>query len=78
MPAYTTPAGSTPHREPTEREVVDEAAAIYPASEPGGPTPEEIAEEAYRIYLGRGSEHGQDVDDWLEAERRLVAVRVRR
>ena len=44
----------------------------------GGPTADEIAEEAYRIYLGRGAEHGQDVNDWLEAERRLGSSRSRR
>ncbi len=76
MPAYTTTT-STPHREPTEKEVVEEATAIYPATEPGGPTPEEIAEEAYRIYAGRGDEHGRDIEDWLEAERRLVSIRAR-
>ena len=35
------------------------------------PSPEEIAEAAYRRYLERGGEHGRDFDDWLEAERSL-------
>ena len=30
-----------------------------------------IAELAHRLYLERGGAHGHDVDDWLEAERRL-------
>ena len=35
------------------------------------PSPEEIAEAAYRRYLERGGQHGRDFDDWLEAERSL-------
>lgn len=44
-----------------------------------GPTPsfEEIAEAAYRRYLERGGNHGQDFDDWLEAERALRRSRAR-
>lgn len=76
MPTSTTVA-EKPHLEPTEAEIVEEASAIYPATEPGGPTPDEIAEEAYKIYLGRGGEHGRDLEDWLEAERRLTSPRAR-
>ena len=57
---------------PDSAAIAEEAAAIYPATIAGGPTPEEIADEAYRIYLGRGGEHGRDFEDWLEAERRLA------
>jgi Protein of unknown function (DUF2934) len=35
------------------------------------PTYDEIAAEAYAIYESRGGQHGQDTNDWLEAERRL-------
>ena len=35
------------------------------------PTYEQIAEAAYQRYLHRGGQHGQDFDDWLEAERSL-------
>jgi len=38
---------------------------------PQGPTYDEIAEAAYHRYLQRGGNHGQDFDDWVEAERRL-------
>jgi hypothetical protein len=47
-----------------------------PESEPqtvsGEPTREEIELRAYQIYVERGGAHGQDVDDWLQAERELV------
>ncbi|MBI5074404.1 MAG: DUF2934 domain-containing protein [Nitrospirae bacterium] len=33
---------------------------------------QEIAEVAYEIYVKRGS-HGQDFDDWLEAEKIVMA-----
>ena len=36
------------------------------------PSYEEIAEEAYRRYLSRGGRHGNDFDDWIEAERALT------
>ena len=35
------------------------------------PTYDEIAEAAYHRYLQRGGHHGQDFDDWVEAERTL-------
>jgi hypothetical protein len=58
-------------RLPTNAEIAAEAAAIYPDTNAGLPTPEQIAEEAYAIYQSRGGDHGRDVDDWIEAERRL-------
>jgi len=41
------------------------------------PTPEEIAERAYEIYLARGEAPGHDQEDWLRAERELIAERER-
>ena len=35
------------------------------------PTEDEIRTRAYERYLQRGGSHGQDFDDWLEAEREL-------
>jgi hypothetical protein len=35
------------------------------------PTYDQIAEAAYHRYLQRGGNHGQDFDDWVEAERSL-------
>ena len=55
-----------------------EAAAIYPDTNEGAPTPEEIAAEAYQIYMGRGASDGGDLDDWLEAERRCQDRRSQR
>jgi hypothetical protein len=39
---------------------------------------DEIAEAAYQRYLSRGGEHGQDIDDWIEAERELRTRRASR
>jgi len=66
---------SQSHQHPDNAAIAEESAAIYPDTNEGRPTPEEIAEEAYRIYMNRGSSHGQDMDDWLEAERRLSEAR---
>jgi hypothetical protein len=32
---------------------------------------ERIAARAYDLYEARGGEHGQDLDDWLRAEREI-------
>jgi hypothetical protein len=34
---------------------------------------ERIAARAYELYEARGGEHGQDLDDWLQAERDVDA-----
>jgi hypothetical protein len=39
------------------------------------PSEEEIRERAYQRFLQRGSGHGDDFQDWLEAERELKANR---
>lgn len=61
------------HAEPSSAEVAAAAAAIYPDTFVTPPSPNEIAAEAHAIYVSRGGDHGQDQDDWLEAERRLGA-----
>jgi hypothetical protein len=35
------------------------------------PATDEVAVRAYEIYLARGSHPGQELDDWLQAEREL-------
>jgi hypothetical protein len=30
-----------------------------------------VAERAYELYMARGGEHGQDMEDWLTAEREV-------
>jgi len=42
-----------------------------------GPTPHQIAQRAYEIFLARGETHGQDVEDWLRAEAELRAAEAR-
>ena len=51
----------------------DDGAGVTGASrgEQGGPTLEQIAERAYEIYQSRGGTDGQDMEDWLQAEREL-------
>lgn len=34
---------------------------------------ERIAERAYELYQKRGQSHGNDLDDWLEAERIVLS-----
>jgi hypothetical protein len=35
------------------------------------PTRDQIAQRAYELWLARGCAHGNDIGDWLEAERQL-------
>jgi hypothetical protein len=35
---------------------------------------ESIAEVAHRLFVARGGSHGHDLDDWLEAERQVLAT----
>jgi hypothetical protein len=35
------------------------------------PTIDQIAQRAYEIYQSRGGADGQDMEDWLQAEREL-------
>jgi len=35
------------------------------------PDPQAIAQRAYELFLARGGVHGDDVTDWLSAEREL-------
>lgn len=50
-----------------------------PKSEPqtaeGNPTREEIELRAHQIYIERGGADGQDMEDWLQAERELSEER---
>jgi hypothetical protein len=36
---------------------------------------EQIRRRAYEIYEQRGRENGQDVEDWLQSESEIIAVR---
>jgi hypothetical protein len=38
------------------------------------PTFEEIRDRAYQMYLERGGDDGQDIDDWLAAEAELMGL----
>lgn len=48
------------------------------ASDGNGAAPsfDQIAEAAYHRFLQRGGSHGDDVNDWVEAERELRLAQV--
>jgi hypothetical protein len=79
------PAGELPSR-PAFAEVETASSALAPAeADPpvldppasaatnSWPSREDVARRAYEIYCGRGGADGQDVEDWLQAERELRA-----
>jgi len=54
----------------------EDAGFTAPSTESTGapqerPTTEQIAQRAYEIYQARGGTEGQDIEDWLQAEREL-------
>jgi hypothetical protein len=53
---------------PTEKS----SSQTQPQTAWGASTREEIELRAHQIYVERGGAHGQDVDDWLQAERELI------
>ncbi len=58
-----------------EKDITGSAAAKQPAEsqDSQGPTHDEIALLAYGIYLDRGGAEGGELDDWFEAEKRLLS-----
>jgi len=52
--------------------------SIHRAETASGPTHGEIAKRAYEIWCGKGRPHGSDRENWLEAERQLLAERAAR
>ena len=38
------------------------------------PTETQIQARAYEIFLGRGGQHGHEIDDWLQAEYELMQL----
>jgi hypothetical protein len=52
--------------------VLAAAKALEPMHiEPASTSDTEVARRLYQIFPARGREHGDDLDDWLQAERDL-------
>jgi len=63
-----------PHLEsndPDDALGAQESQVVATAPVEGRPSPEQIAREAYLIYVANGRQDGRHEDDWYEAERRL-------
>lgn len=59
------------HANPDDSLGAEETQVSPVAPVEGRPSPEQIAREAYLIYLANGSQDGRHDEDWYEAERRL-------
>ncbi|HYZ83935.1 MAG TPA: DUF2934 domain-containing protein [Bryobacteraceae bacterium] len=71
-------APSAPVAEPAPKvmaAVAVEPIAAVPTMPVSRPTNEEIALRAYLIWEARGGQSGSDLDDWLQAEKELLAER---
>jgi hypothetical protein len=54
------------------RPIEKSSARSEPQTAEGHPSREEIELRAHQIYVERCDAHGQDVEDWLQAERELL------
>ena len=61
----------TPAGDLQKADRVTAATVSQPKSQP--PTPEQIQQRAYGIFEARGGAPGQELQDWLQAERELKA-----
>ena len=52
-------------------EAVSQAATMEKEGGKSAPTPEEIRQRAFEMFIARGGTHGCDLDDWFQAEREL-------
>jgi hypothetical protein len=60
---------------PTRRKIIGEPRRTASAQDPPAvPTEQRIARRAYELFVERGCAHGRDRDDWLSAERELLAA----
>ena len=69
--AARSPQPQTESPNPDDALGAEESQVVATAPVEGRPSPEQIAREAYLIYLANGSQDGRHEEDWYEAERRL-------
>jgi hypothetical protein len=80
MPKKTNPEHTSPSRvtrSRTGQQPLGERAFANDSPTNGAQAPsyDQIAEAAYHRFLKRGGGHGNDVEDWIEAERELSSRR---
>jgi hypothetical protein len=68
----TDPSRSSAHDAEPNDGIDQQTAAAAPLD---GREPDAIARRAYELYVARGGSDGQDLDDWLQAEREINARR---
>ena len=60
-------------RPPSQEKIIEEDEASLDTQAITGRDQRKIATVAYSLYEQRGRENGYDLDDWLEAEQRIVS-----
>lgn len=60
------------------RRAANRATAKDVVTSPSSPTHDEIARRAFEIFLDRGGNDGNDLEDWLQAEKEMRARTSRR
>jgi hypothetical protein len=55
------------------RKIANRGTANDVVTSASSPTHDEIARRAFEIFLKRGGNHGNDLEDWLQAEKEVSA-----
>jgi hypothetical protein len=63
---------TTTTRTPRKRTAIKSAVETFAPH--ATPSSDAIAARAYTLYCERGSQHGRDLEDWLQAERELASA----
>jgi len=62
----------TPKKTTTPRKTAAKKKAVPTAEKPQvGATNREVAQLAYQLWIDRGKQHGNDTQDWFQAEEQL-------
>src|SRR5690242_4627014 len=69
--SHTTMAERKPRKSARVSETETTVAAVDETASAAGTSEDAIRQKAYEIFLLRGAADGDDVADWLEAERRI-------
>jgi hypothetical protein len=76
MITHASPAGPTSGtRQRLSRATAQRVSQLPPLAILPAPTHEQIALRAYEIYVKRDASRGDEVQDWLAAERELLLLR---
>ena len=73
MSTIRTTSAASPAKTPQTGQMAQSAQTSTPATSTTKPACEHVAKRAYEKWLKRGCVHGHDLQDWVEAEKEVMA-----